>query len=126
MIHVIIGSIFHFVDSAEDGLLTCVTPFLFWGTNDHFVARIRPQGNGKFIIDDGGDTQWFTVISGNNFCRDSVIQTLRNLSVNSEVEVNDQGVVQITSQDEAGISLAVVRLGQVVTTLYASLISRKK
>lgn len=85
------------------------TPFVFPGTDDKVVIRVRTQGQG-FRADDGGDTEWFSSIVGCD------IDTSLGRSVCNQNEaclsvlMDEDGVMYTNIGNSDGLALGVLRV----------------
>ena len=68
------------------------TPLEFPGTNDQVVVRVRKSPNG-FLVDDGGDAEWFIETSGFSLESASVATSKKHLHETLGVEFNDDFVL---------------------------------
>ncbi len=93
------------------------TPLEFPGTNDQVVVRVRKSPNG-FLVDDGGDAEWFIETSGFSLEAASVETSKKHLHETLGVEFNDDFVLFQRVEKEALLPMAVIRVAQAAVAFY--------
>ncbi len=93
------------------------TPLEFPGTNDQVVVRVRksPQG---YLVDDGGDTEWFIEASGFSLESAGIEASKKHLYETLGVEFNDDLVLFQRVETDAQLPMAVIQVAQAAVAFY--------
>lgn len=107
------------ISLSQDKTVTLVkTPLEFPGTNDNVVVRIR-QTRGGYVIDDGGDTDWFVTTAGSSLDTSSVRVALQQVNESFGIEINDDSVLLQRVEQESALPWAVMRIAQTAASLFS-------
>lgn len=107
------------ISLSKDKTVTLVrTPLEFPGTNDNVVVRIRQSRYG-YVVDDGGDTDWFVTTAGSSLDTSSVRVALQHANENFGIEVNDDSVLLQRVEKENVLPWAVMRIAQTAVSLFS-------
>ena len=109
--------------NVEGGVSLVETPLTFVGSNDNIVVRVRSRPDGKFLVDDGGDTDWFITTSGYDLESNSLAHLISQQAELASVSLSeDNYIYSIASEPE--VPLAVIRVAQVAATLHSASVFR--
>ena len=108
------------VTPSSDPAMTLVRTLLEYpGTNDNVVVRIRKTQQG-FVVDDGGDVEWFVTAGGGSLQTTVVKKVLKYCRAAFDVEMQEDGKLVLRPIDEADVNRAVVQVAQTAISVFSA------
>lgn len=100
------------------------TPLEYPGTNDSVVIRVRKTAEG-WVMDDGGDAEWFVTTAGGNWRSTAVKNVMALCRLAFGVERQKEGKLVIRQMDEADIGRAVMQVAQTAISVFSAAMVRQ-
>ena len=88
------------------------TPLTYVGTNDNVVIHVKELPNNRYLIDDGGNADWFASTAGYDFKSTSTDFFIKSHESLLGVKINENGEVYTISDGEDAVSLSILRVAQ--------------
>lgn len=107
------------VHQDEQGVQRVVTPIEYPGTGDNVVIRIRPEGGGRFSIDENGEAVLYSTLNGGDVESDAVARWIEEISTYSPVKFTEDETLSALVSDERLIAPYIFRVAEAAQQLYA-------
>lgn len=107
----------------EGGVQRIVTPIEYGSTGDAVVVRVRPRGDGGFVVDENGEAALSASMAGGDVECDAVQRWLEDLRLVSPVMFDDETLCTV-AQNELEIAPAVFRVAEAAQQLFTLATSR--
>ena len=121
-----ICKLFNIRMNVEAGVSLIETPLTYVGTNDNVVIHVKELPNNRYLIDDGGNADWFASTAGYDFKSTSTDFFIKSHESLLGVKINENGEVYTISDGEDAVSLSILRVAQCSASLHSTVVFRQQ
>lgn len=107
----------------EGGVRRVVTPIEYSATGDAVVVRLRPHGDGGFVVDENGEAALFASMAGGDPECDGVLHWLEDLRLVSPVLFDEDVLCTVVKNDDE-LAPAIFRVAEAAQQLFTLATSR--
>lgn len=102
----------------EDGVQRVITPLEYTGSGDRVVVRLRPQGMGM-RLDENGEAALYASMNGGDLESGAVLRWAEDLSTASPVTLDSDETLSTYTDDERLVVPYIFRVAEAAQQLYA-------